>query len=162
MFLILSLIYIIFISNSQTKVVLLFIGLILGYSATYILIRYNLYGIDVIFSELKMLIKIFYFPILLLIFMDVINNQSLVINSHTLVKITFMYVFIICLAQFRTQFTSYTYDKLGHVGWFYAANEIGAILITSPLIIYEVIKKKKNIILFCIFIIYVFVIFNWY
>ena len=78
--------------------------------------------------------------------MDVINNQSLVINSHTLVKITFMYVFIICLAQLtRTQFTSYTFDKLGHAGWFYAANEIGAILaITSPLIIYEVIKIEKE------------------
>ncbi|MFK4998713.1 O-antigen ligase family protein [Bacillus sp. N9] len=45
-----------------------------------------------------------------------------------------------------TSISSYDHTKIGYTGWFYAGNEIGAILaIISPIVLYNCIKSTTSI-----------------
>lgn len=158
-FLIASSLYFLFFSHSKyKKISIIYIGLITLYVGVYLYNSYYFKGVLVAYSEIKALLKAFYFPILLVIFWNAIYDHSLNIKNYVIIKIAYVYTGIIFLAQLtNTQFISYSNGKLGHVGWFYAPNEIGAILaILSPLIIYNIIQNRKSFLHYLTFIIYIF------
>ncbi|MGI6329243.1 MAG: O-antigen ligase family protein [Bacilli bacterium] len=158
-FLFSAIIYLVFFSKSkERKKSLIFIGIIFLYSLIYIINNVYLKGSIVLFGELKYILKLFYFPVLLIVFWNFWKEKSVTIKSKYLVYVAYTYVFIILLAQFTgTQFLSYGSGKLGHVGWFYAANEIGAIIaVLTPLVIYNVIKNNKRIIYYILLVSYIY------
>ena len=97
--------------------------------------------------ELKSLMKSFYFPIVLLGFYEVYQNHNSV-SSNNLKKIFIIYLLLVFLPNILgIGFPSYEVTKSGRIGFFYTANEIGAILaILMPIFFYHLFQKENKII----------------
>lgn len=153
--------YLFFIQSVNKKKVSMYIGIVILYLIIYLINNVHLKGIIVLYDEVKYIAKLFYFPILLVILVDFIKIKKIDINIKTLINIVYIYIFIIFIAQLTgTQFMSYSSGKLGHVGWFYAPNEIGAIIaIITPIVVYNLILNRTNIISYFAFLIYIYATF---
>jgi hypothetical protein len=158
-FLILGIGYILLLSKSlNRKKAVAYMIVIAFYSLSYIVVNIYFKGSHILFQESKYLLKLMYFPILLSIFWCLLDEKLFNIKSGIFIRVALLYSIIILLAHItRTQFTSYEYGKLGHVGWFYAANEIGAIIaILSPFIIWLCINRRKNIGVYLLATLYIY------
>ncbi len=104
-------------------------------------------GINSFNYELKSLMKTFYFPLVLLGFHEVYRTHSSY-NSNNLNKIFIVYLFFVLVPNFLgIGFQSYEVTKSGSIGFFYTANEIGAILaILMPIFFYHLFQKENKII----------------
>lgn len=97
-----------------------------------------------ILIQIKGLVKTLYLPVVLASMFELYKYEKVKINTTYLIYALTGYSFIIVFAKyFDIGYASYVYGgKLGTVGLFYAANEIGAILaILTP---YIFIKKLNN------------------
>lgn len=120
------------------------------YFVLYILIRINetSFTFNVIANEAKYIFKYFYYPILLLSLYALKDYLNL--NNDKLKKILVINLFVITASIVisyitNTAYSSYGNSNSGIVGWFYSANEIGAILV----ILYSytfLIKTNKQLI----------------
>ncbi|APU72049.1 O-antigen ligase family protein [Companilactobacillus crustorum] len=98
--------------------------------------------------EITTLAKSLYYPIMLLGYFYAFEElaEDRIIN-HFFPKVIFVAINIISIimivAHFtNTSFSSYAYYKLGESGWFYAANELSAIVsIAFPIMIWYALKK---------------------
>ncbi len=99
---------------------------------------------SVLFFELKNLIHILYFPITYLLLRKLNPDQ---IDSKHFIRIYFIYLlFLIIPSITHTSFEGYFQGKIGNVGWFYATNEISAILcILMPFVFHFLLSSKQNI-----------------
>jgi hypothetical protein len=101
--------------------------------------------------ELTTLAKSVYYPIMLLGYFYAFEElaEDRIINRF-FPKVIFYAVNIISIimiiAHFtNTSFSSYAYYKLGESGWFYAANELSAIVsIAFPIMVWYALKKISN------------------
>ncbi len=162
LFLGICIVYLIFYSKHKDRDKYIFYIKIIGlYMFAYIINNLVLKGSPSIFVEFKSLLKIFYFPILLLVIRDAMDKRLIKINAKFLVQIAFIYTVIIFIAQLTgTQFVTYSSGKLGHVGWFYSPNEIGAILaIIAPLVIYDAVRSRQRLGYYAFLFIYLCAIF---
>ena len=140
-----------------TRIILILIAIyivvFLGYS-----IMQN--GTMYIVTQIKGIIKLFYFPIVLAGVFIFNSKHKVVVSNKLLTYVLLMYTGVIFVAtitgtSFRS-YANYSYG-LGYVGWFYAANETGTIIATLvPLTIINLIKNKLNVvnvlsIILCIF-----------
>lgn len=112
------------------------------YCLVFLLVHYQ--GLSGIFINIRGLFKTFYFPLLLVYFMELTQYDEYRLDHKYFFYAALIYITVIILADItHTNFYSYQYAKLGHVGWFYAANEIGAILaILAPVAINDAIKQR--------------------
>ncbi|MDD4036123.1 MAG: O-antigen ligase family protein [Bacilli bacterium] len=160
--LVICLIYLFFLNDSKyRKKTHIYLGAIFVYIILYLVNVINQSGISVLSNELKYIIKLFYFPFILLFIYNMYANNKFKMGWGTLTIIVSMYAAIIFLAQITgTQFVSYSGGKLGHVGWFYSPNEIGAVIaILSPLFICECVNNRKDIRFYLLLIIYIYSVF---
>ncbi|WP_334332166.1 O-antigen ligase family protein [Companilactobacillus sp. HBUAS59544] len=117
-------------------------------SAISMIINYKTKTLFVTSLEISTLAKSLYYPIMLLAYFYAFEElaEDRIINRF-FPKVIFIAVNIISIimmiAHFtNTSFSSYSYYKLGESGWFFAANELSAIVsITFPIMIWYALKK---------------------
>lgn len=104
-------------------------------------------GISAFSYEFKSLMKTFYFPIVLLGFYEVFRKHP-PYDSNILKKLFLIYLlFVIIPNLLHIGFQSYEITKSGSIGFFYTANEIGAILaILMPIFFYHLFQKENKIV----------------
>lgn len=93
--------------------------------------------------ELKGLLHVLYFPILL---ETVKHLKPNLISSKHLICLYFLYlIFLIIPFLTNTSFEAYSQGKTGNIGWFYATNEIsGTLCILMPFAFYFLLKSKNS------------------
>ena len=150
LFLLYVIYYLVFIRKEKIK----YLVLIFLYSIVFMLVNYFSKANGNLFFEIKALVKVVYFPILLLFVLDVIKNKKMGIKS--LVIITCLYLSLIIIPDLLNMgFDSYLYDKQGIIGLFYSANAVGNIIsILMPIVVLSLLKNKKIIYLVLFLAIY--------
>lgn len=100
---------------------------------------------NILYYEIKNFFHILYFP-LMIYGLHILNPQE-ISNKH-FVRICFIYLlFLVIPGITNTSFEGYKEGKTGIIGWFYATNEISAILcIFMPFIFHYILKEKGNLI----------------
>lgn len=115
--------------KGRIKLIIYYIVLAV-YCITYMISRYKINGMNMIFAEIKGLIKTAYFPVVLAALLTIFKKKEYKTKIKYLNTTILVYSIIIIVSKiFNIAYTTYS-DKiyLGTVGLFYAGNEIGAIL----------------------------------
>lgn len=160
-FLVIMIYYLVFISKSKYKKLSIYmIASMFLYCILYVVYTVVSKDSSILFVEIKDLLKTFYFPLMLTALFNIHIDKKNSINVNVLIQVFIFYSFLIFMPNFLgSGFNSYGHAKIGKIGWFYAANEVGAILsILVPIVIYKLLKQSNfffKIFAFA-FIIYVF------
>lgn len=146
-------VYLFFISDSKKKrtsiiyLILLGLFLLMGFANNILVKSPMSMG-----EEIKFIIKSVYFVIFFFSYLFVFKQlQSRTSWRNTIQRYIFYAMSLVGLSMVLaaitdTAFNSYTYNKVGHTGWFYAGNEIGAIMsICFPIVILYAIKKTTSL-----------------
>lgn len=146
--------------NDRKASTIFFLFLML-YETVYLVIMYLNKGIAVIPNEIKSSIKTFFAPIVIVVMYDIFKNEKINIKSRHFTYILVQYVLLILVANITgTSFNTYIGQKTGSIGWFYAGNDIGAILISLfPILYFNIIKTNSKILTFFMFVM-VYVLFS--
>ena len=122
-----------------------------AYSILY-LIGIVIYKDGVLFQELQGLLKVIYFPIILISLYEL--KDEFKISKMTLFSTLLMYlVFILVPNTLGLGFKSYEITKSGTLGFYNSANEISGIISILTPIMFIILKDMKNIFLKIIYII---------
>lgn len=152
LFMLISLVFIFF-GNKQPLKKYLIIYLIALFTIVGIGFIFNYFSKPnfFIFEELQFLAKTIYFSVMfcavLLAFQ--LNSNTVAVKNKLLSLITIS-MSVVSVSFFIAIFTNtssatYNYDKAGYVGWFYAGNEISAIVaICFPLVLLHTLKNTKS------------------
>ena len=98
-----------------------------------------------LFYELQGLVKVFYYPIMLLSIYSI--RKEINISKLTLFTTLFLYlIFIFIPTLFGLGFKTYEITKVGTLGFFNSANEISGIISILTPIMFIVIYKSKRLI----------------
>lgn len=136
--------------------ILVYYSCIAIYCILFIINCYTKYGFSMIFTQIKGLVKTFYFPIILASLLMLFKNKKYSIKYKYLNIALLLYVLPIVICKFFSiGYETYQHKAtLGTVGLFYAGNEIGAIVsLLSPICFAKFISEKFNVLNFltCIF-----------
>ncbi len=148
-FLMLSILYLIFIDKTKNKKQnILFIILLITYIITFSISTIIYKEPQALTYELKNTINTFYFPVILITLLSIFEQYNLKIKLKNIIITYIIYlIFIIIPNITNTGFNSYWHSKQGNVGWFLSANAVGNTLsILLPFITIYIIKNKTNII----------------
>lgn len=149
-FLLISLIYLIFYSKSKyKKTSLIYLGILFIYFLFYFFTKKELLAGQYLFTEIKYSFKYFYFPVITACIINVydeFNLQKEKIFKIFIIDLIIYAIFILVPEALGLSFNSYTNNYKGAVGWFYAANEIGAILVLLFPYLYYFVFKRESII----------------
>ena len=148
-FLIFCIFYLVFLNKDFKKINWLLLGVFFTYLIIFSCLVLINKDINVLVFEIKNFLNAFYLPIILLSFFEMFKQYNIEFDFKIILITYCMYLlFIIVPALTNTSFLSYSHSKMGTVGWFMSANAVGNILsILLPLILYYLIKVKKNIFL---------------
>lgn len=105
-------------------------------------------GTNLIFTQIKGLVKNFYLPIILVALIPIFREYKIQVPRKTLnISLLIYTVTIFVCSVTGIAFLTYKAgDKAGTVGLFYSANEIGAILcLLSPFLLVDFIRRKVTI-----------------
>jgi len=146
--------YLIFISNTgYKKKSLILISITLIY-----LIIFSLFNMS--YNNFSNTLRTFYFPIIFICLFNIFKEQKLVNNKYILTSL-FIYVTVVLVASItNTSFDSYSVAKVGTVGWFNSANEVGAIIAIILPLLFDSIFKKFNIAKLLYLVLTIFVCFK--
>ena len=146
--------------NYKHKKYLSYILFLFTYIFVFVILMISDKNLLVGFFELKYSLKTFYFAILIFNFyiLNKEDNDNFLINHRDLVISLGAYIVIILIStMLGTNFASYSNYKMGTNGWFFAANEIGAIMgIMAPLMVYYIIRIKNIFLKTSVLLIYVY------
>ena len=142
-------IYLIFYNKSKYKhYSRLYLIVMIIFTLIYFITKENILYLPNLISEIIYLFKYMYFP---LMFIGIVNlNNEYPIEFSKIVKIfqinAVVFSSIILIAELtNTSFSSYAWgNNQGSVGWFYSANEIGAILTLLFPFTFELIYNEKK------------------
>lgn len=143
--------YCVFVVVSQYKRLLVsYLIILFAYTVFFTVNIIILKGNTHLFEEAKALIKFYYFPIMLVFIFFLYNSDRLKVTPKQIATPGILYSILILIAVITgTSFMSYGYGKLGSAGWYYAPNEIGAVLaILFPVYYFSLIKNYKKWTLF--------------
>lgn len=149
LFMLFIMIYAIIKTNKKSRIkLIIYYSFIALYGIAYLLNSYFKYNFSMIFTQIKGIIKVFYFPIVLVSLYEIYreNNFSSFEKYLNISLIIYIASIIICKI-FSIGYPTYpNNDKLGTIGLFYAGNETSAILaLLSPICFWRLVKKKFNI-----------------
>ena len=132
--------------------------LIIGIYFIFYIIGTFLYKDKGIFFEIQNLVKVFYFPIMLISLSSF--KEEINISKKTLYIVFISYlVFIFIPLILGIGYKTYEITKVGTLGFFNAANEVGGIIsILTPIMFILLIDKKHIILKLSSVIIYIVVI----
>ena len=111
-----------------------------------------------IFSEIQGLLRVFYFPILLISLYEL--KDEIRISKMTLLSTLLLYIFCIFIPIiFKVGFKTYQITKVGTLGFYNSANEIsGIISLLTPIMFIFLQKKNKLFLKGILLLIYLIVI----
>lgn len=129
-----------------------------GYLMFYFAHFFKTGGLFFAFTNIKEAVKVFYFVFLLLGFYLIYKEYKFTVSDTVLSITAALYMSIIVIAFVTgTSYPSYKHGE-GFVGWFYSANEIGAIIgILAPYLLVNSVKglikalKEKKYPLFALY-----------
>ena len=115
----------------------------------YIITKNGILSLGFLKTEVIYLFKYMYFPITALCLINVFDEVKL--EKEKIFKIciieALLYSILIIMPEItNTAFSSYLDDNKGTVGWFYAANEIGAIMVALFPFLYYLLFEREGII----------------
>lgn len=119
------------------------------YFTSFVVVTLIYKGFNPLVYEIKNALNTFYFPIVLMTFIDMFKQYDINIKLKSIVTIYFTYIILIIFPNvLGIGFLSYSHSKVGNVGFFISANAVGNILsILAPFIFIYILKNKKNILL---------------
>ena len=128
------------------KVTIGYLLLVSIYSILFCGSMYLNKGNQFIISEIKNLIKAFYFPICLVAILNYVETRKYKINLKLIFFVMLEYLVLLFIPSIlNLGYESYAEDKIGTIGWFFSANEISSIysiLIVLVVFSYKYIKNK--------------------
>ncbi|MDP4087062.1 MAG: O-antigen ligase family protein [Bacillota bacterium] len=147
-FLIFAGIYLLFFSRLYQKNVFLYFGILFIFFVIQLMINHSYKPTFHLFEELKYMVKLIYF-VVVLIFYYVLFKQIPPYQNKTIHYLvyasTIIGLIMLVSGMTGTAFSSYEGGKEGNVGWFYAGNELGAILAMSfPIVVLSALLKSRK------------------
>jgi hypothetical protein len=129
------------------KRIILYFTLFIVFLGIHLFINYNLKPHFHLFGELKYIIKLVYFVGVLQFYFVLFNQIKLPTNNairNIVIANIIIGMIMLISALTGTAFSSYEGGKEGNVGWFYAGNELGAILAMGfPLVVFVALVKSN-------------------
>lgn len=137
--------YLLFKTKSKyKKISLIYICMLLVFSIFYFITKEDFQSVNFIFSETIYMFKYMYLPFFYICCLNYFDDHKEVFNKlpNCLMAVALVYSFLLLIPYLTgTAFASYSDGmSLGFVGWFYAANEMGIILLILYSFIYKVIN----------------------
>ena len=116
------------------KRMLAYTGALLAYLALFMGYMFTLGGLSLCLSNMKDVIKTFFFPFVFLFLWSVYKQYGYLVTTRSIALAGGIYASVIPIAVATgTSFVSYGNAGMGFRGWFYAANEVGCIMaLTAP------------------------------
>ncbi|MBO1266322.1 O-antigen ligase family protein [Proteiniclasticum sp. SCR006] len=129
-------------SDKAAKVLLI---LFLVYAVVHSIFSTRNFGFSRMITGSITMVKTFYLPFLVLSLNRLIEKKDVPYIIRMLVYGGIFVASIMALSMLTdTDYNAYKYGKTGSVGWFFAANEVSALLgILTPILIYYVLEKTK-------------------
>ncbi|MBO5479013.1 MAG: O-antigen ligase family protein [Clostridia bacterium] len=127
----------------------IYYSVLLIYGIGFLVKSYIENGTNLIFIQMRGLVKNFYLPVMLVALVPIFRTYQVKVNRKVLTATLMIYAvtILICSIIGIALPTYRAGGKAGTVGLFYSANEIGAILcILSPFLIVDLMKRKVKII----------------
>jgi len=147
--LIISILYIFFLSKSKyRKKSIYYLIILFLFGIMYIITKRDIWQLRLLANEITYAFRYFYFPIMLCGLINIFEDFK--INNKLIKKIILIncisYVFLLLIPYITgTGFKSYRYSEMyGMNGWFYAANETGAIMIILSSCILDLLDDNKK------------------
>ncbi len=114
-------------------------------------------GLNTIFENTKMFFKVFYLLFVILFFFALYIGEKFTISNKTLATVFIIYSGSIFLSVITsTSFVTYNYGA-GYCGWFYAGNEVGAIISSlAPIAVIYAIDIRNLVLKLIVFLLVVF------
>lgn len=150
LFLFAMVIYLVFINKSvHKKKSIIYLGILCIFSIIYLVTKDGIFNLSFLKTEITYLFKYMYFPIIALCLINVFDELQL--KKEKIFKIciieAIIYSMLIILPEItNTAFSSYNNSNKGTVGWFYAANEIGAIMVAIFPFLYYLLFEREGIV----------------
>lgn len=146
LFLVFMVIYFLFFNQSKLKKksVIYFVSLFFFYGI-YLVTKSDGFSFSFFKREMTYAFKYFYFPILtvcLVNMIDAIGLKKEKIMQLLIVNLIVYAVLIFVPEITGTAFSTYEWGKKGTTGWFFAGNEIGAIVVCLLPYLYLLIQKR--------------------
>lgn len=119
------------------------------YGIAYLVNSYLKYNFSMIFTQIKGIIKVFYFPIILVSLYEIYKEKNFTSFEKYLNISLIVYISTIIICRiFSVGYPTYpNNDKFGSIGLFYAGNETSAILaMLAPICFWKLINENFNII----------------
>ena len=119
------------------------------YGIAYLVNSYLKYNFSMIFTQIKGIIKVFYFPIILVSLYEIYKGKNFTSFEKYLNISLIVYISTIIICRiFSVGYPTYpNNDKFGSIGLFYAGNETSAILaMLAPICFWKLINENFNII----------------
>lgn len=157
-FMIAIVLYSFIISDKKYRIkMLIYFGAFGIYSILFITVMYRTNGTNMIFSQIKGLVKCFYLPIVLVALVPIIKKDKIKIDNKIFIYTLLGYTFTIFIAKILgIAYPTYSIGlNVGTTGLFYAANEIGIILGILDIFLFcnmflKKVESKKDMILYII------------
>lgn len=139
--------YSLFLSKYKNKYITMYIVITFIYLVLFSINVLCIKGMNSFFYEMKNTFKAFYFPILLVSCISIFKNNRKLLDFDIFKKLFYIYTLGVIIPNILgIGFSSYAVTKTGNIGFFYTANEIGAILsILMIFFINDLYKKGKYI-----------------
>lgn len=134
-----------FYRGKYEKVIRIFVAVISIYGIAFCVNAALCSGVYTIITNVKMFIKMYYFLYVLLGLFCMYQQYNYLVSDSILVIVYCEYTVSILLSAIsNTSFGTYNYGK-GYCGWFYAGNEVGAIISILAIValIYSFRSKYK-------------------
>ena len=150
LFLVMMVIYLLFMSKStHKKKSIIYFGILCIFSVMYFITKSDIFKVNFLKTEIIYLFEYMYFPITALCLINVFDELKL--EKEKVFKVCIfeavLYSALIILPEVtNTAFSSYIGNNKGTVGWFYAANEIGAIMVALFPFLYYLLFQREGII----------------
>lgn len=155
-----AIIYIFFFSKSKYKrISIIYSSILILYIILYIGLKKDIWSLSNLIKEGTYGYRYFYYPFVFMGFLNLADDVKLdvtlvkkIISYNALIYAMLIIIPYITNTGFASYYDYYRFE--GSVGWFYAANEIGAILTILSVSIYyflDVSKKYKVLLLIPIF-----------
>ena len=150
LFLFIMVIYLLFVNKSiHRKKSIIYLGILCIFSILYLITKDGIFTLGFLKTEVIYLFKYMYFPITALCLINAFDELQ--IKKEKIFKVciieAIIYSILIILPEItNTAFSSYIDNNEGTVGWFYAANEIGAIMVALFPFLYYLLFERESVV----------------
>lgn len=147
LFLLFIVLYTISNNKKDNKKTIIYLSILCVFFLLYFITKTDIFNLSFLVTEIKYIFKYMYFPIVTVCMINIYDKLKLEKEKIFNIFIINMVVYslLIIIPEITgTSFASYLDANKGTVGWFYSANEIGAILIALfPNMYYMMFKRNS-------------------